>query len=373
MINVSKPEDTAADVFARVAPHIKVIPRSQESSGAVPLNNYKAWLNKVGWSSPFPYFAYELKIVNSCSDTEFRKLLTDALSRWVTDERIHLRAPVMGDDGFDVKNIARNVLDLIIILGPKEAAATLIANLSDEYVEYDEIILVDGLTVSEDMPIADGAKLDLLSIHNTQVHSDNRVSDGFWQPSRFESDTRDGDTRAVLILDKKCLRFMKLTPDDSYACFRERFELIYRSTRYPQFDTDVFLKWLSITTRTRLLDWYVWHNATRPDIATPRWTWGSRGRVHSYRSIDPYQPTRDELKAAIFWHDKLLSAKPGVRDKLNTPLRRLADSMGRKGAADKVIDIAITLECLYLDDVQQDLSYRLQTRAARLLCDDRAG
>ena len=365
-MKIDEPADRVFEVFVKSEKRIEVRTDESGTHDVVPTDAYRATLQRVGWDSPIPYWEYTITISDDNVKTEFRNIIKDKLSRWIANGRIHLGAALDNDGGQDVGRIERNVLDLIVLQGAMQAVKTFLADVSEPRFAYQEVILLDGVTVSDDISVRDGVRLSLLSENTPSAYFDKQLSGLHILPSGVGE-----DTRTVLIIDRNRLRFAKpMFGKDTFDSLQEVFKPEFGSNVAPQFCEDAFIEWLSVVAKSRVLDWSRWHKTQSPDITTLRWYYTGGGRWHPYRSPHVHELTDGEVQSALALHNIWLETDKPIQDKLKIPLKRLADSMARKSVSDKVLDISIALECLYLDDGPPELKYKLRHRAAMHLYND---
>ena len=107
--------------------------------------------------------------------------------------------------------------------------------------------------------------------------------------------------------------------------------------------------------------------------------WNTGSSVHVGRIPDQWPRTtvaEQQVREATSVYEALRGMSPGLRARLSVPIDRLIASWDRRGRADsqvdKLIDLGIALESLYLPDDSGELTYRLRTRGARYLGADLA-
>jgi hypothetical protein len=69
-------------------------------------------------------------------------------------------------------------------------------------------------------------------------------------------------------------------------------------------------------------------------------------------------------------YERFSQLSPHHKDLMRLRMRRLNSAMRRQNQVDAAIDLGITLESLFLNDVEEELSFRLKLRAARFLSQD---
>jgi hypothetical protein len=69
-------------------------------------------------------------------------------------------------------------------------------------------------------------------------------------------------------------------------------------------------------------------------------------------------------------YERFLQLSQSDKDLMRLRMQRLNSAMRRRNPVDAAIDLGITLESLFLDDAEGELSFRLRLRAARLLRQD---
>src|SRR4030095_1497441 len=84
-----------------------------------------------------------------------------------------------------------------------------------------------------------------------------------------------------------------------------------------------------------------------------------------YISRTPWPP--DAAGQARELYEKFSQLSPSDKDLMRLRMRRLNSAMRRLNTVDAAIDLGITLESLFLNDAEGELSFRLRLRATRVL------
>lgn len=81
---------------------------------------------------------------------------------------------------------------------------------------------------------------------------------------------------------------------------------------------------------------------------------------------DTAEPKQPEIDKSIYLHDCLVNLNRKTLEKLRIPVNRWIKSKTPQSSEDKIIDLAIALESLYLSDISEptELSFRLRLYAA---------
>ena len=140
--------------------------------------------------------------------------------------------------------------------------------------------------------------------------------------------------------------------------------------RLPFLVHDIELEIQDPNIQARALDFYEIFNLG-PSVGGGRGASWSPSDVHEiqYREVSD-----SELEKAKLLYKRLMEIPQTTRDDLRVPLDRWTKSNGQRDPADRMIDLGIALESLYLNDMsnQGELGFRLAIRASWHLGKDQA-
>ena len=306
-------------------------------------------------------------------DADIRKkilgLIRDELEPHTREGRIlSATYAVMGEpfEGTPIEVILTNLLKRAIVGGAEGAAKAFAeCTLNASYTYYDYRLLV-GLKVNDEVEIVDGVQLIPLPDKIEQLP--------VFLPVIFGQGV--GDLRAEHFLSRTMLRLEREispvfhrpaeeNPVESWP--GSHFNITLKSKGDPDFNPDTFCQALSLTSSYNIrpaVSWTVFNPYEIFDLTDfmGGWNWYSQD-IHERNSGTL---SNSDLKEAIRTHKALAELPQKTKDALRVPIDRWRKSTGQRDPADRVIDLGVALESLYLsdNDYRNELRFRLALRAS---------
>lgn len=130
-------------------------------------------------------------------------------------------------------------------------------------------------------------------------------------------------------------------------------------------DAHLFLALLASRGSTAIGEWIsLGPDIPLSDVGPGLYGMGERGEIRHV----PHSVTPEQIRVVGESYRTFKALTPDAQDHLRIPLRRLNRAKDRASTTDSAIELGIALESLFLaEDEQDELGYRLRTRAARLL------
>ena len=335
--------------------------------------SYDPWLR-------FTVSYIELEIQNPNVQAQALDLIRTELEPYIKDDRIRPATFIItggSGGGAPVKDILTNVLRKAIIDGPNAAAEAFGQAINGNSFIYYEYRVLTGIRISQEVEIFQGIKLIPLpnSVDNLPGYIMAIDGDGL-RPKREQ------------LISKTLLRFGKEVfptfhvPSQEYTT-QDQYDKSFENTRVkseevPDFDPRTFCHALSLETCRNIPSESGWAAMEFYEIFNFGFSVGGAvgGRwlpqdlqETEHSKVDDFD--MEEVKSI---YKRLMDIPKATRDALRVPLDRWAKSNGQSDPADRIIDLGIALESLYLNDssLQGELRFRLAMRAAWHLGKDQA-
>ena len=348
------------ELLDRVLPHIQVVIQDD----LIPLSEYREVLLQARVSNnahdKFRVNSYELKIQDQNLDNEIRDFIEQELSEYIHDNKVRTalekmyRLPQMH---FSLDVLRKRLLDLSIILGVEEATNSFVRSLGADSCPYRKLTIVGGVTLEEEMNLYDGIRL--LPLPET----DESLSSTY--PNLLpDSELRHRFREAVLIEEQRTVSPQFIRPDDD-----SEFVTKATSQQAPDFDPRTFCLSLSLVTTRHAYISMEWASMSEDEFINLL-----SGSAYQYVVVQTPElslpVTASEIAEAQTVYEKFRNSTTGTQKRLKIPLTRLAVSTdNNRSPLDRIIDLAIALESLYLPGIKDELLFRLRLRAAKHLED----
>ena len=349
------------ELLDRVFPHIQVT--IQDNVIAVP--EYRNILRRARASNDAHdkshVNSYEVKIQDPSLDNEIRNFIEQELGEYIHDNKV--RTALEKTYGlpkgmhFRLDGIRKRLLDLLIILGGEAATDSFVRSLQSYSCPYRKLTLVGGVTLDEEMDLYDGIRL--LPLPET----DESLSSTY--PELLPgSELRHRFREAVIIDEERTVSPQFIRPDDD-----SEFVTKATSQQAPDFDPRTFCLLLSLVTTRHAYVSMEWASLSEDEFINM--LTGSAFRYVVIQTPNLSFPVEaDEIAEALIVYEKFRSSTPGTQKRLRIPLTRLAIAADtNRSPLDRIIDLAIALESLYLPGITEELTFRLKLRAAKHLED----
>ena len=268
-----------------------------------------------------------------------------------------------------MEDILTNVLRKAIVDGPAAAAQAFAKCATGTFCTYYNYRVLTGIRISQEVEIFQGIKLIPLpnSVDSLPAYIPPLVGH------------RPGRPRVEDLLSKTLLRVeLKVSPifhmpsqvytfEDDHP---EHFQISLNSEEVPDFDPLAFSHALSLETSCNIRSESNWDAADFYEIFNLGFSVGGAGG--SRLSLDDLKETKyrgvsdSDLEEAKSLYKRFAEIPQETKEALRVPMDRWTKSTGQRDPADRMIDLGIALESLYLNDrgLQGELRFRLAMRAA---------
>ena len=360
----------------RVIPHVVVQARDRRNS-LLTVDQYQQILDASRHTIDLMARVNALRFEPSIETDDLRQALTSSVGRALAPhvEGGTIQIPLIRSAGIgnprSVDAIVTKLLDLAILHGNRRAAEIFCGAVDYPVVSFSEYFMLEGIAVGHRVPIFEGVWFESLPPARRGIPPplDLLPTDTYGNSEDYFSDA------VLLVVDWTTQpRFIKpsiyLAQQGSHGVFQSRRE----SQDVPEFDHEDLARAMSLTVCSHVHASMCWIYVSPDEITNP----DSRG-VSGYSWMPGRRPrstptviTDDHINNAKDLYKHIVGLDPKQRDKMIVPIDRLAKSFDELNDVDRTIDLAITLECLFLDGIEHELQFRLAVRAAKFLADDLA-
>ena len=312
---------------------------------------------------------FELEIAIPRTRDALLELITDELASFVDDGRIQsITYALLGGvgGGRPVDHILRNLLIRSLVDGAKSAARAFAKCVSDPSCDYYEYHLLTGLRLSEEVEVFERVRLIPMPSSPEQLPP--------YLPPLFPSgnglDVSDFLSKTVLRVDYQASPIFHRPSVEFFPDPRSQINVVRNSKDAPDFDLATFCQALSLGCRCAVRPEVQWSGMNLFEVfdlgsnfgGAMGFSW-SRSGVYELSSRTANQAEIEESKSL---YESLMTLPEDTRNFLRVPIDRWTKSNAQPDLVDRMIDLGIALESLYLhgDGYRGELRFRFALRAA---------
>lgn len=262
-------------------------------------------------------------------------------------------------EGFDVKSILQNLLDSAILYGTGAAARQFYEQLDGKRLDYLRVTLLTGLRIEGTIEINDRIRLVPLSDNSADLPIFLPKGGSDLAPRHFMG-------RTVLIRDHsvspKFVNPKQISPSSLFSAFKHTEPRLEDAT----FSVDDFCEALSLVTNKPVQMVAEWSYFNQDEIFRMH-NWPNSSMWYSSEFFQfSKSPVADEeaIENAVGLYRARQRLRPNDADQLRVSVRRWIKSMAQNDLVDAFIDLGIAMESLYLQNVRDELRFRLALHAA---------
>jgi len=314
-------------------------------------------------------------ITNEVTKSKLLDFIRVEFAPFIHEDRIQSGIIFMlgsSDIGYPLDELLEQLLRIAIGRGIKEAISIFDRCTKDAFGSFQDVALLQGITLETEIPVFEGIRLiplphsisdyphyltNLSSIDiptyfcpdGTLLIIDHSISPIFHKPIPTDITVREYSYQINLMLQAKVNSedFPNFEKADFYKKFCQTLSFACNCT------VQIALQWQFLAEDELF-------NLTKKEVSrmTPHHGTGSWGN-----SIEAGKAQIDE---AIRLYGILFKSDSKVGEKLRIPIDRWVRSKTDKDPVDKIIDLGIAFESIYLADIGEttELSFRLRLRAA---------
>ena len=375
--------------------HLEIRRDSAGRHESIPVNKYRAILLRHWRSSSMEMerlsICYEPHIVNSFTRSKLLDFIREEFSEFIYEDHIQSAfyfiqngGPVFG---YPLDNLLKQLLRIAIMLGEEKAVLDFDRCTKKPSGSFQYIVLLEGVRVEKEIRVFESTRIVPLSNSSSEFPH--------YLPFSFLIRPSDLLGKTLLVIDASISPIFSAPPpppppgtdDGSIAETEFQVEItgenfsnvnvdnIYGRSEYYVYDFyDKFCWALSLTCNSAVK-------------ATARWKFLEKYElfhlssigVSGVRNINDFDPSRfstgageTQIGEAKRLYKKLVDPSLNVVGKLQIPIDRWIKSKTSKTPVDKLIDLGIAFEALYLSetDYNREVTFRFSLHAALHLGED---
>lgn len=320
-----------------------------------------------------PVMRYELHIVNETTKSEFLEFIRTEFASFVHEDQIQSASFFIGGgptSGYPLDDLLKQLLKIAIVFGVENAISDFDKCTENTSGSFEYRAILGGIKVEQEIRVFEGMQLIPLPISTSELPR--------YLPLEHQIPGRLIDFLGkTLFLIKASVSpiFSKPSP----GVFREGFQVEVTGGKFPNFENDdfyeKFCQALSLACNSAVWIALQWRFLAKHELFNldPLTTSGVGWRtdVNLFRNFTVVGKVQiDEAKRL---YRVLVKLDPNVREKLQIPIDRWIKSKAEWNPVDKIIDLGIAFEALYLSDISEttELSFRLRLRASWFLGKDK--
>ena len=295
------------------------------------------------------------------------------LAEHIRNGKIHSATLAFAGDpnsGSDVEDVLRNLLVRTVVDGPAAAAQAFSDCKANTSCIYYQFLLITGVRIPEPVEIFEGITLIPLPESRDSLPPHLPISLAF--ALRHQSISLDDLLGKTLVRVEYEVTPIFHKPAQSYSLQfgpEQHFVTKLRGSEVPDPDLDNLCNALAVVARCRVQPVMTWATLLDYELFNLDSMWGISASACSWDDSDSLQeeavqlsrPQIDTIKSIYMG---LTEVPTQTWERLRIPIDRWAKSMLEGKPIDKIVDLGIALECLYVPDAQGEVRYRFSLHAA---------
>ena len=347
-----------------------VVVVGEEASDHMDVPSYVAHLersmNSYDRSSRLAIGTYTPTIGDSVTRDAVMSVLREEMDPYLLNDRLQSATFALGHgrpEGYPLSRLLANLLDRSFTYGPQAAAHAFFDCIQRAYAPLYDYFLISGMRVAEEIEVFDGVWL-LPPPHaistlpsgipeggggmggstwgdKTLLRVDHEVAPIFWRPSNTIGTAPElRPTHSVRPSSEEVSRF------DPYR-YCQSLSLVCKSPIQPAIEWTAMGEYEIFDLRLHAVTVYSFQPQALAEVAV----------------VDVLAAQTDEARDL---YSAMQTLPPGTQEVMDVPISRWVKSMSYSPPVDKMIDLGIALESLYLstDSSATELRFRLALRAS---------
>ena len=346
------------------------------------VHTYKAYLRKH-WTS---YSSDSLSVMNYVPHTSKSTKLTlldfirKEFAPFIREDRILSASSYFliasFKKGYPLTNLLVQLLKIAIVRGIEEAVLAFDEGTKDTHGSAQSIALLEGIKIKTEIPIFEGIRLVRLPNSTWELPPYSRNL--YIHPSDTSAGSFLGKT--LLIIDYSVFPIFH-TPFDPTTTIQEYRKLLNRTFRVEingdksadsyvaDFSEEFFCQALSLACNSAVQAALKWRFLADDEIFNLNYGTGGSIRISGLFG-DSVEAGQSEIDKAKCLYHNLINLNSKIQGKLQIAIDRWIKSKTNQTPEDKIIDLAIAFEALYLPDMSES-TFKFAVRASWHLGEDR--
>ena len=323
----------------------------------IPTTHYRALYlsNKYNPNIMFARRLYAPYVQDRTVESQLLDVLRDELGQFVLKDRVRYATTRIfgGLYSYPLDEFLREILKIAVVYDVESSVSFLEKCLSQNDIDFQEMMLLDGIRIDRELQISSGVRLIPLP------RSSDELPDIL--PSIFpDMQNIDFLGKTVAVMDFSISpRFQK--PQDSPSPSWDGFQIKTEDTEFPKFDLKKFLHHLSLACHSSIIPVMTWCHANKmePFVNQSGVTyWTDTNFPRSSVTV-----SESDILVAKDLYRKFEELNSDVQEKLSVAVSRWVKSKN-ESYVDRIIDLGIAFEVLYLDGSREQLSFTFRLRAS---------
>ena len=299
-----------------------------------------------------------------------------SVSYAITEERDGSRLHTIKSGVIGLPNLLEHLLKIAVTYGVEKAVSIFDegSSLKGKQGFYQDIVSLEGIVVEEEIQVCEGVKLVPFP-QSTSFEFESYFPGSSIRDSRFARQTNMGKT--LLIIDCPLLSIFQKTfedPFDEVLIDELPFQIETHNIKFPNHDEvdsfrELFCQALSLACNSPVQIALKWWFLAEDDLFHP---FPGSGMGYSPGLFgDSVKAGQSEIDKAKCLYRDLINLNSKTQGKLKIAINRWIKSKTPQTPEDKILDLAIAFEALYLPADNNELTFKLGVRVSWYLGEDK--
>ena len=320
-----------------------------------------------------PATLYEPDIVNASTKSKLLDFIRKEFASFIHEDQIQSASFFINGGlapGYPLNYLLKQLLKIAIAFGVERTVSDVDRCTENTSGSFQYFALLEGIRVEEEIQVFEGMRIAPLPSSTSELP--HYLPPNLLTPGRSVDFL--GKTLLVINASISPIFCKPFLPE----VFLENFQVEVTGGKFPNFKNgdfyEKFCQALSLTCNSAVQIALQWQFLAEHELFNL--TSLAIGGISYRTDVNPVQgPTagKAEIDETKCLYQNLVKLNPKVREKLQIPIDRWIKSKTNQNTVDKVIDLGIVLEALYLSDISEttELSFRLRVRASWYLGKDK--
>ena len=310
-------------------------------------------------------FTYRIHIEDSGVREAILVLLRGELEQFVREDRTYPATfALFGglSTGSTVEDILVSLMKAAIVEGPRAAARAFYHGIAYGHLAFRHYFLLEGIRVQKEVQVFDG--ITLTPLPNSTADLPGHLS------QLFGLDGKDFLSKTLLGVDYRVSPVLH-KPEQCYTIQsgpEKHFDVVVDSADVAEFNPKRFFQALTFVGEHPVQVLIGWMYVGEEQVFDLRMGPGSGYSSFTERASSATF-SEAQVRDAVDLYGKIIGLPKKVQEQLEIPVDRWMKSKTHQSYVDRMIDLGIAMESLYLRGIRDELSFRFRLRASLHLGD----